>query len=495
MTERILYLFPDTNLFIQCSPLPEIDWTRWDDFDEVRLLICRPVQREIDNQKNRGNDRVGQRARKTSRIFRDIATGEDGYEVIRESSPRVELHLEALGRPSPELEDRLDYGKPDDEIVGCCYEYSREHSPSDVRLLTHDGGPMMTARSLGLPFEPIPEDWILPPENSPAERENARLREEVNRLRKVEPEFLIRCMNHHGQEFEKLEFECQIFEPLTEADISELIQALKSRWPISEYFGPNERTRRGNSTAISPWERIVMQARAADVFVPASADEIARYRDRDYPEWIDECQSVLSNLHRALQRSSGRPAFRFLVENRGTRPGKDALVDIVAKGNFEVSPPWDEIGDELDVTSGTNLELPFPPEPPQGRWVSAFNPLPGLMDRLILPESALYPDWLGGERDRRRDPNAFYYKPTRPDEPVKLFSLECEQWRHGTGGEHFDVELCVNFTDDHVRGMVECVVHAENLSAPTTKSVPIRGVVMKGDTKHFASNLIRNLGG
>ena len=127
--------------------------------------------------------------------------------------------------------------------------------------------------------------------------------------------------------------------------------------------------------------------------------------------------------------------------------------------------------------------------------MSAFNPLPGLMDRLILPESALYPDWLGGERDRRRDPNAFYYKPTRPDEPVKLFSLECEQWRHGTGEEHFDVELCVNFTDDHVRGMVECVVHAENLSAPTKKSVPIRGVVMKGDTKDFASNLIRYLGG
>ena len=493
MADRILYLFPDTNLFIQCSPLPEIVWTRWDDFDEVRLLVCRPVQREIDNQKNRGNDRVAQRARKTYRMFRDIATGEDGYEVIRESGPRVELHLEALSRPSLELQDCLDYGKPDDEIVGCCHEYSREHSGADVRLLTHDGGPMMTARSLGLPFEPIPEDWILPPENSPAERENARLWEEVNRLRKAEPEFLIRCVTNQGQEVEKLEFECQGFEPLTEADISELIQALKSRCPISKYLGPNERTIRGNSTAVSPLERVVMQARAADVFVPASADEIARYRDRDYPGWIGECQSILSNLHLALQRSSGRPAFHFLVENRGTRPGKDALVDIVARGNFEVSPPWDDMDDKLDGSNGTSLVLPFPPEPPQGRWMSAFNPLTGFMDRLIKPESALYPGWLVGERDQRRDPNAFYYKPTRPNGPAKSISLECEQWRHGTGEEHFDVELCVNFTDDHVKGVVECVVHAENLSAPTKKSVPIRGVVMKGDTKDFASNLIRNV--
>ena len=494
MADRILYLFPDTNLFIQCFPLPEIGWAKWDDFDQVRLLVCRPVQREIDNQKNRGNDRVAQRARKTYLMFRDIATSEGGYKVIRESGPRVELHLEALSRPSLELEDRLDYSKPDDEIVGCCHD-SREHSGADVRLLTHDGGPMMTARSLGLPFEPIPEDWILPPENSPAERDNARLREEVNRLRKAEPDFLIRCVTNQGQDVEKLEFECQVFEPLTEADIAELLQALKSRCPMSKYFGPKERTRRGNSTGVSPLERIVMPARAAEVFVPASAEEIARYRDRDYPGWIAECRRIFSNLHLALQRSSGRPAFRYLVENRGTRPGKDALVDIVARGNFKVSPPWDEMDDKLDVANGTSLELPFPPEPPQGRWVSAFNPLSGLMDHLILPEPALYSDWLAGERDRRRDSNAFYYKPTRPDEPVKSFSLECEQWRHGTGEEHFDVELCVNFTDDHVKGMVECVVRAENLSASAKKSLPIQGVAMRGDTKDFASNLIRNLGG
>lgn len=73
MTERILYLFPDTNLFIQCLPLEQIDWAQWADFDEVRLLICRPVQREIDNQKNRGNDRVSQRARKRLKSWNSSA--------------------------------------------------------------------------------------------------------------------------------------------------------------------------------------------------------------------------------------------------------------------------------------------------------------------------------------------------------------------------------------------------------------------------------------
>lgn len=75
MAVRVLYLFPDTNVFIQCRPLEDLDWSEWTDFDEVHLLVCRTVQREIDHQKNRGNDRVGRRARKVSSLFRDIVQG------------------------------------------------------------------------------------------------------------------------------------------------------------------------------------------------------------------------------------------------------------------------------------------------------------------------------------------------------------------------------------------------------------------------------------
>ena len=51
MNEKILYLFPDTNLFVQCKPLQELNWSEWSDFTEVHLIVCRPVTREIDNQK------------------------------------------------------------------------------------------------------------------------------------------------------------------------------------------------------------------------------------------------------------------------------------------------------------------------------------------------------------------------------------------------------------------------------------------------------------
>jgi len=72
MADRILYLFPDTNLFIQCRPLSELGWDRWGAFDEIHLIVSRPVQAEIDKHKNRGNDRVAKRARTASSLLREI---------------------------------------------------------------------------------------------------------------------------------------------------------------------------------------------------------------------------------------------------------------------------------------------------------------------------------------------------------------------------------------------------------------------------------------
>ena len=58
--KKILYFFPDTNLFIQCKPLKDIDWSDFNDFEEIHLIVSRPVQKEIDFQKNKSG-RVGRK--------------------------------------------------------------------------------------------------------------------------------------------------------------------------------------------------------------------------------------------------------------------------------------------------------------------------------------------------------------------------------------------------------------------------------------------------
>src|SRR5580704_14422985 len=83
---KILYLFPDTNAFVQCRPLEQVDWSAWKDFDEVHLIVSRPVQSEIDNQKNKRSGRPGRRARAASSLFREVIcaeTGPQGHSGVR----------------------------------------------------------------------------------------------------------------------------------------------------------------------------------------------------------------------------------------------------------------------------------------------------------------------------------------------------------------------------------------------------------------------------
>ena len=246
---KILYLLPDTNFFIQCKVsleearrAAELDWAKWKEFSEVHLIVCQPVQREIDEQKTRGgNTRVGKRARKTySKLFRPIAIGEKQFQLIRQADPAVRLFLEAPSWPDQELTGKLDYSKSDNEIVGCLSRYVKENLGVDARLLSNDAGPLMTARSMGLSVEPIAPEWLLPPEHSSAEREIDHLSKEIAQLKKREPQFRIRCTDHDDNEVAEINLVHNKYEPLTDEDVSSCIEILENRFPIVTEF--NQRT-------------------------------------------------------------------------------------------------------------------------------------------------------------------------------------------------------------------------------------------------------------
>ena len=499
MAEHILYLFPDTNVFIQCRPLDHLDWGEWKEFSEVHLLVSRPVQREIDNQKNRGNDRVANKARSTYRIFRKIIDSEQGYELVNGSSPTVKLFLQAPSLPSPELQDTLDYNKPDDEIVGCLHRFRQENQCADARLLTHDGGPMMTAGALGLPYVEVKEDWLLSPENNETEKENARLRERIAQLEKAEPQFKIGLVDKDGKTVEQLKVEHLIYEPLSESDIETLMDSLTNRFPMRTNFSPGVPTEDEKGITAREW----LDRKFASG--PPKDDDIAKYRDQDYPRWVRECRQMLSGVHSEFQRETGQPTFEIVVKNEGTRPGNDALVVIQATGNFKICPP--PYKGKLDEEPKGALALPRPPRPPKGPQApNVLNALTGvnriaesmnLLQRTMNPVNTETFRLLPPLRplDERRDPNGFFYKPDRPSEPGESFALECEQWRHGMGSEPFLVEIFFDTTQNEIRGALRCEVHAENLSSAVNAQFPVRITVKKVSSYERARELVQNLTG
>ena len=500
VNERILYLFPDTNLFIQCRPLSDLPWSDLGEFDQIHLLLCRPVVREIDNQKNRGNDRLGHRARTAYKLFRNLISSHQTSWVITKGKPVVKLHLETLPLPNPELKDRLDYSKPDDELIGYLHRFQQDNQDKDIRLLTHDGGPMMTASSLNLSFIPIADDWLLQPENNETEREISRLKNRVIQLEKSEPQVELSCLDQQGEEIKALEVEFLVYSPITESDVAALIQLLRESFPQATDFGSREPAERQAPRVAAS----VLGAR--EVYIPASDEAIADYTNQRYPKWLSECEDIFGKLHITLQQDNQLPILSFVANNCGSRPARDVLLEIEAKGDVKVCVPAENEEQEVGKKVVVSLRLPSRPRPPHGRWkftspslnligegipsiaraLSREWQFPSLISRpeLVLPPSSL---------DRRRDPNAFYYKPRRPRDPVESLSLECEQWRHGIEDQYFDVQVPFDPSQDRIEGAVECSIHAENLSAPQRLVIPIRVVVKRVEARTYANQLIENL--
>ena len=493
----VLHFIPDTNLFVQCRPLEELDWSIWAEFDEINVIVCRPVQREIDNQKRRGNDRVGKRARKTNALFRRIINSESGYELIQEAKPQVKLLVDPTYQPSLDLRDQLDYNEIDDQIIGCVYSFKARNPESDIRLLTHDTGPMASAQMCSLPFAEIPDDWILPPESNDTEKENTKLREQLERYKKTGPYFVISCLDHNGDDINSFEFESVCYEPLAETEISELMNSLTRQFPLATGFGEQEPERHNPKKALN-------YALGKEVLTPASQREISDYTEKDYPEWVEKCAHILEQLHLYLEKQCPPVFFSFTAANTGTRPGKSAFVTITAKGKFLIRPPQTKDTDDDESEQDDlkrKLGLPPPPRPPKGKWITndifnlnnLYNQFqPAVMGRIGALQDFELPD-LAGRFSFQRDPNEFYYKPDRATEPEASFSLECAQWRHGVDAETFEGELVYARDSQKVSGALECLIQAENLSAPVKKTVPVRGSIKFVSIREHAKNLVKNL--
>ncbi|MCY3571766.1 MAG: PIN domain-containing protein [Chloroflexi bacterium] len=421
MTSSI-YLFPDSNVFLQCKALQEINWRSCEalaEFEEIHLLVSLPVMNEIDKLKSRGNDRLGRRARKANGIIRDLVLSDSPQRIVRPTDPTVTLAEVTSIRPTPGF---LDYEIADNRILGCVDAYRSAHDDRDVRFLTHDTGPMATARNQGVPLVPVPDGWLSDPEPSVAERRAAQLEAEVKRLEQKQPRFDIQFLGTHDN---KLRGQCPTARSLTDSEISHLLGQLRSRFP-------------------------------------GSKDS----------EWLKDCEEMLANLHTSLQHLSERPLVEIAVENHGTVPAKDALIEIVGLGPILLCVPLDD-DDSYRAYRRERIRLPSPPSLFDRRMFGSSIHLP--MDYSKLPP---------------RDPNTFYYKPNRPMEPVETITLECQQWRHETETEYFVAEIYLESERPTIEGTIECRIHAENLPNPAISHVTVQIAGQPVDVVEHAARMV-----
>lgn len=508
---NVIYLFPDTNLFVQCRRLDELEWILWKEYNEVRLVVTRPVQREIDNQKSKGKGRVNKRARSAASLFKATITSEDGFTLVREQDPRVTLMVKPEFLPDLSLADRLDYSEVDDQLVGTVSTFIKANSSSVATLLTHDSGPMASAKMVGVPFSPIPDDWLLQPESTGNEKMIRNLEGQIARLKAIEPRITVLCPGADGKAADQLEFCIKQYQPLSDDEIAALINDVRVAFPVETDFG-----------SLEPAEREYPRTGAfrlpglKQVYEPAAQDDITTYCEKFYPLWLEKCEERLRTLHEALQTFEDAPTFFFVARNEGTRPARDVLVSIEALGRFQILPPGRELdheGDEDDadaasvVSPASITALPSPPKPPKGRWLDSINettvqfsklwrslaPSIAGIDLLRLESHRPFRPPLAGLHPANPDPNVFYYKPSRPTRAAASFSLECAQWRHGVDAEVFSGQIHVPQDGGRISGALRCRIHAENLSETVCLHVPVRISVQSVRVLDVAKQLINRL--
>jgi len=486
MTSKV-FLFPDTNLFIQCKPLRELDWSAWAEFDEVELIVSRPVQAEIDRQKGGGNNRLARRARATAGMLRDIVLSQEDYREVRGSKPLVRLYVRLDLKRDETLANDIDYSERDDQLVGISALFQKNNPASDVRILTHDFGPMATAKTVGVKFDEIPDAWLLVPEPDEAEKRINALQAQLLRLQKAEPAVGVRFeKSQPGEHF--VDVQISMYSALEDEQVNALLNEIALRFPVETDFGSRTAEEKRDSLGYA----FFMERK---VFTPATDDAIAEYRDRQYSEWLSACGDALRDLHLKLNAKPDWPTTTVWLVNTGARPADDTLVTLSANGNFQIQPPVYAREEDAEIESANDEpRLPAPPVAPKGSWktkrldMNHFGDSPALF-RQALDQYASFPP---RGKPASRDPNGFYYQ-SRPDSPVKSFALTCQQWRHQTDEQPFELTMRVALESVTTEGALQVTVQAANMTDPVIEHQPVRITVRQLSALAKAEELVEKL--
>ncbi len=496
----ILYLIPDTNFFIQCRALNEILWCELGSFNEVHLIICLPVIREIDKNKSRGNDRLGRRSRKWNEKFGDILEKKQDHIVVQEKEPHVRWYFDTEIEPHDGLINRLDYNTNDDRIVGYTYSYRKLKASDNIFLLTYDTGVMLKSTACEVPYKRIPKSWLSKPENNVVERENKRLTEELARLRKNEPEFQIAAVDDDGTEIAHREYDRKRYKKLSEEEIGNLMQSLQQQFPMEGDDSDNSSlSQRKNNIAQSI-------GLAGALYIPPTPEEISKYQEVEYPAWLEKCKEIFETLHTRLENRQPPMCFHFRAANVGTRPADNTRVIIKLKGNWVIGLRDTKDHNENDQSNALTdlIKLPSPPNPPKGYKNQFVKQMAELYQQKSKGNIDIVPPTLMGINNLEsyetsaedspistNGPTNFEY--SYLDEPATEVALRCSQWYHDDEHTVFHGELQIRSDALETEGAVEFKISAANLSKFRRAVLKIKCVRTEESTLKHAESLIYTL--
>jgi hypothetical protein len=447
-------------------------------------LIPRDVQEEIDRHKQDGNNRRAKRARQANSFIKKIILSKENRLVIKESKPIVEISFAPPLNKDCELPNVLDLSRPDDRIIAEMIKYKNSYPDDDIAIITHDTGHLLTAKRCNLSSYIIPDHWLLPPEPDSKDKKISELEKQIKEMQSCDPLIEVTSFDKHGNEINNIPIKMVRFRSLSEKEISELIEEVKRIYPLKIKSSMDDLTRLGTLQGMLS---------STHKFVPPTKMMIEKYKNQSYPAWLEELKKYLMALPKKLEELTVRHSFSVHVSNNGTVPAENTIIEFEALGRIFLKS-----FSKSDDVSETKVacDFPSPPKPPNGHWIKQKNSIFGIMDDItkgyITPNNdQVFRNIPNRFLRNERDKNAFYWKNGKPSMPVKLWTFECQEFRHLSKPEQFDLTVVTPPVKENIgKCTLKCTVSAKNLPKPYVRCITLDITYVDGNSFNEAMNLI-----
>lgn len=215
------YLFLDTNILIHYQSFEDIPWKSVLQItDEITIVICETVVAEIDKHKDGQKSRIRDRAKKVSSRISEL--------LLEDKVGKLPVVFCPFVKPSEDEERIYDTCVCDNRIILSALHSS--YLRKDIIVVSADNNLLIKAKSAGLKFHKMKEDFLVKGEPTEEEKELKKAKEElakwVNRL----PDPHVIFFNVEG---DTIEFPIAKL-PDIDAEVENRIQKEEQRYPKKE---------------------------------------------------------------------------------------------------------------------------------------------------------------------------------------------------------------------------------------------------------------------
>lgn len=330
-----VFVFLDTNIFLHCQPIEQINWPETTGSDLVTLVVASVVVRELDKHKDQHRistirDRARAALKKVSSVvLNDTAIDlPQGVNLITVGEPNIDFNINTLDRQIS-----------DDHLVAACLAFQIANPDALVILIAHDTGPLLKAAQRDIKTATLPEKYLLPSAIDDIEKELKQLRRQVVQLENQFPKLELSFTDKSTY------YRATIPPPLnlTEEDILQRIAEHKAQYPELNH-----------PTAADSQDKNPLAALSA-FWVTPKPEEYTRYNEElkiFHQKYEKYFRSFAKNKN--IQQMTVR--LDIALFNNGTSPAEDIDVFLHLPDGFDV---YDE--DNCPIMP----EEPTPPHPPR----------------------------------------------------------------------------------------------------------------------------------